>query len=407
MDIFDQQDTITTEIFLKDYWQKKPLLIRQAFPNFQSPISADELAGLSLEEDLESRLIVHTEQKHTEGNSWELKHGPFEENVFANLPEDNWTLLVQGIDTVDSQTAQILEYFKFIPSWRLDDIMISYATDQGSVGPHFDHYDVFLLQAEGERLWKVGNFCNQDPDNKTPLVKNCDLSLVKEFTTDQEWLLQPGDILYLPPKLAHWGIAQGECMTFSIGFRAPKISEMISAYCDERLQQLTQDNFYEDPEDLHLFQSTPGEISGNALDKVQKMLLDELTNPDNIAAWFGQHITTPRYSHLFNDNEEAINLNDFSVDTVLSRQYGSRFAYSKKRKATTENNSEPCLLFVNGKQFEVTTSLATLLCNEKSFKIKKLKTFNTDNDVKVIEHLLGNELLQTDNESLKRQSLPK
>ncbi len=397
MDIFDHQDTITTEEFLKDYWQKKPLLIRQAFPDFESPITADELAGLSLEEEIESRLIIYSSKDRNNGD-WELKHGPFEEDTFSKLPGKNWTLLVQGSDTLVPDIAQLLESFKFLPSWRLDDIMISYATDQGSVGPHFDHYDVFLLQAEGERLWKVGDFCDQDPNNKTLLEENCDLSLTKEFSTQQEWLLKPGDMLYLPPKLAHWGIAQGECMTFSIGFRAPKVSEMISAYCDERLQRIITDDFYQDPDDLFENQNTPGRISGSALAKIKAMILNELESSDHIAQWFGKHITTPRYETFFQKEhrdcyEEFCNL---PTETVFYRQDGCRFSYSEKKDLSknSDKNKDLSYLFINGEQFIVNTFLASLLCDQPLFSAEELKSFHGDDNKTVIQYLFNNELIQ-------------
>ncbi len=278
---------------------------------------------------------------------------------------------------------------------------MSYATDQGSVGPHFDHYDVFLLQAEGERLWKVGDFCNEDPINKTPLVKNCDLSLVQQFTTQQEWLLKPGDILYLPPKLAHWGIAQGECMTFSIGFRAPKKSEMISAYCDERLQQLMIDDFYRDSEDLIQQLSTPSNISSTALEDIKAMLLDELTNTNAIAQWFGQHITTPRYSHFFNEedieNQKSSNnylINDCPTDTVFYKKNGSRFAYTSIVKNNNKEDKDLSYLFVNGKTFTVSTELAALVSNQTSLTKGDVSLYQDKEDQLLLEYLLSNELIE-------------
>ena len=145
---------ITADEFLAEYWQKKPLLIRNAIPNFIAPIEGDDLAGLSLEEEVESRLVI--------GDDWQLEHGPFEESRFETLPDRNWTLLVQGVDLWIPEVADLLKSFDFLPAWRVDDIMVSYAEDGGNVGPHFDYYDVFLLQGSGQRHWQVGKLCSAD-----------------------------------------------------------------------------------------------------------------------------------------------------------------------------------------------------------------------------------------------------
>lgn len=441
MDIFSHQTEISTAEFLKNYWQQKPLLIRQALPQYQSPITADELAGLSLEEDLESRLIIQRDEDATNGSSWQLQHGPFDEKIFSTLPEKFWTLLVQGVDTVRPKIAELLDYFNFIPNWRLDDIMISYATDQGSVGPHFDHYDVFLLQADGDRLWQLGDFCNNEE-----LVKDCDLSLLKAFNKREEFLLSPGDMLYLPPKMAHWGIAQGNCMTFSIGFRAPKTSEILSAFCDERLQQLTKDDFYRDVFTEKYLESflqntkseaksntksinnvnldtkkNSGEISAEVIASIKSMLLKELSNDDYIAQWFGQHMTTPRYPHLFG-NESDLNDHDSITDNsqtesssnienlswwrdelsnqcselgqqeneaLIKKQDGSRFAY-----CLFSDNKNKSFCFINGQQFETSTDLAELLCNNTSISLSDLKHYRDNCDQTLLNFLVSNELIE-------------
>jgi 50S ribosomal protein L16 3-hydroxylase len=208
----EQLGDMPIETFLRDYWQKKPLLIRQAYPGFELPIDGDELAGLALEEEVESRIVL----EHGK-TPWELRHGPFDEQTFSQLPESHWTLLVQAVDQWVPEIHELLQDFQFIPGWRLDDIMISYASDKGSVGPHFDYYDVFLLQGMGKRRWRIGQHC----DSGSELVEGTPLKLLRNFETTDEWVLEPGDMLYIPPGIAHWGIAEGECITCSIGFRAP------------------------------------------------------------------------------------------------------------------------------------------------------------------------------------------
>ena len=199
--IFSQGE-LSVEVFLNQYWQKKPLLIRQAFPGFVCPIDANELAGLACEEHVESRIVLENDQ----GRPWQCRMGPFDESDFASLPPTHWTLLIQGLNNWVPDISDLLNYFRFIPNWHLDDIMASYAPDQGSVGPHFDFYDVFLLQAEGKRRWKIGNTCTAD----TARLEGTDLRILKEFETQTEWLLEPGDMLYLPPQIAHYGVAEGE-----------------------------------------------------------------------------------------------------------------------------------------------------------------------------------------------------
>src|SRR5690348_813356 len=223
--------------FLKRHWQKRPLLVRNAFPGFAPPLTAEELAGLACEEGVESRLVVQTRK----APGWKLSHGPFKHKVFTRLPKDRWTLLVQDVDKHLPVAAGLLEPFRFIPDWRIDDLMISYAADGGSVGPHVDAYDVFLLQAEGMRRWDISTAPHADAD--TP---GLELKQIKGFKPEESWLLMPGDMLYLPPGVAHHGVAFGECMTFSIGFRAPSQSELLADLAGLLMQGASRDNHYAD-----------------------------------------------------------------------------------------------------------------------------------------------------------------
>ena len=182
---------ISAEHFLKEYWQKKPLLIRQAFPGFLCPVSPDELAGLALEESVESRLI----QEQQGEAHWVLENGPFEESRFGQLPATHWTLLIQQLDAWHEEINALKQHFSFIPNWRIDDIMASYAPQGGSVGPHYDQYDVFLLQAHGHRHWQIGQMC----DEHSPQLEGTPLRILKAFEAQADWVLAPGDMLYLPP----------------------------------------------------------------------------------------------------------------------------------------------------------------------------------------------------------------
>ena len=204
-------------------------------PGFTAPITADELAGLALEPYVESRIIER------DGGEYRLHHGPFDEAAFnRQLP---WTLLVQAVDHWLPEVAALRQLVSFLPGWRIDDVMVSYAGDGGSVGPHYDNYDVFLLQGEGCRRWRVGQWCGEDE----PLVPHGELRILARFEEQADYLLEPGDILYLPPRVAHWGIAEGECTTFSIGFRAPRINDMVSRWADDALAQIEPALFYTDP----------------------------------------------------------------------------------------------------------------------------------------------------------------
>ena len=222
-----------TATFLRDYWQQRPLLIRNPWNGWHNPLSPDELAGLACEESVEARLISQS------GAALEAEHGPFPEERFARLGEQGWSLLVQAVDHHVPEVAELIAPFRFIPDWRIDDVMVSLASDGGGVGPHFDHYDVFLIQGLGRRRWQVGQLC----DDATPLLPHDDLRLLADFRATEEWLLEPGDILYVPPRIAHNGVAVGtDCMTYSVGFRAPSRTELIGGWCDEVVAGLEDDD---------------------------------------------------------------------------------------------------------------------------------------------------------------------
>ena len=229
---------LTQQQFLDQYWQKRPLLIRQAFPDFESPISPDELASLAYESEIESRLIVEQGRE----SAWQVSHGPFVDADFEHLPESHWTLLVQDVDKHIAETQSILTPFRFIPNWRRDDLMISYAALHGSVGPHTDSYDVFLLQGLGTRKWQVTDHEIHAPS----LIQDIDLQVLSEFNHAHEWLLEPGDMLYLPPHFGHHGVAMEACMTLSIGFRAPTQAEAMDAVLNTLLERGLTQKHYQD-----------------------------------------------------------------------------------------------------------------------------------------------------------------
>ena len=236
-----QLNNFDIDDFLANYWQKKPLLIRQALPGFKSVLTPEELAGLACEEGVHSRLVLEKDGDVP----WQLNYGPFTEDAFTSLPPTHYSLLVSECEKWIPELQELVDCFNFIPKWRIDDLMISYAPEHGSVGPHIDEYDVFLIQANGQRQWSIENDIVANPE----LIADMDLAILKEFNADQEWLLEPGDMLYLPPKIAHHGIAVGDgCMTYSVGFRAPAVSDIMDSFLLEASdKQLTDDRYYDIP----------------------------------------------------------------------------------------------------------------------------------------------------------------
>ncbi len=248
------------EDFVTQYWQKKPCVIREAFADFELPVTPEELAGLACEEDVHCRLVIERDD-----GSWQLRYGPFEERDFLALPERNYSLLVSECEKWMPELNALLDPFRFIPDWRIDDLMLSYAPEGGSVGPHVDEYDVFLLQASGARRWRYGAKRLENP----VLIPDLELAILEEFKHDHEIELHPGDMLYLPPGIAHHGVALEPCMTCSIGFRAPTAASVLESFAleTERLDQRVQR--YTDPE-LELDRHS-AEISNNEIARLRTL----------------------------------------------------------------------------------------------------------------------------------------
>ena len=335
---------MSARTFLRDYWQKKPLLVRQAMPDFQSPIDPDELAGLALEEEVESRLVI----EHGE-RPWELRRGPFAEDEFSKLPEREWTLLVQAVDQFVPEVGELLENFRFLPSWRIDDVMISYAAPGGSVGPHFDNYDVFLLQGHGKRHWQVGQMC----DSQSPLLQHADLRILAEFETSEEWTLEPGDMLYLPPRLAHCGVAVDDCLTYSVGFRAPSAAEVLTHFTDFLSQFIPDEERYTDADVQPA--ADPHQIQRDALDRLKALLAEHMGDERLLLTWFGQFMTEPRYPELVAgaelDDQEL--LDSLEQGAILIRNPSARLAWSEV--------DEDLLLFASGQSRLLPGNLRDLL----------------------------------------------
>ena len=357
---------LTAREFLRDYWQKKPLLVRQAIPDFESPISPDELAGLALEEEVESRLVIEHGAR-----PWELQRGPFNEDTFQDLPERDWTLLVQAVDQFVPEVAELLENFKFLPKWRIDDLMISFAAPGGGVGPHFDNYDVFLLQAHGHRRWQVGQMCDSD----SPLLPHADLKILAQFEPTDEWVLAPGDMLYLPPCLAHCGTAEDDCMTYSVGFRAPSAAEVLTHFTDFLGQFLPDEERYSDA-DIQPSED-PNQIQRDALERLKALLNEHMSDERLLMTWFGQFMTEPKYPELVAgiEIEEEDFLGALEDGAILIRNPSARMAWSEV--------GEDLVLFASGQSRLVSARLRELLkliCSADALHVENLGAWLADDE---------------------------
>jgi 50S ribosomal protein L16 3-hydroxylase len=338
--------------FLRDYWQQKPLLIRNAFATVPI-LPADELAGYSLETEVESRILIETPTRDPLRSEWQLKHGPFRESVFEKLPETHWTLLVQAVDQLHPQIHELLHQFRFIPNWRVDDVMVSYAADGGGVGPHFDYYDVFLLQAHGTRHWRLGQTCSA----ASPLRTDTECKILQHFDTQEDWLVHPGDLLYIPPNVAHWGVAQGECMTYSIGFRAPSYSDLLLDFCQEASANLSADQRFADAGRRP--SSNPGEITEDDIQQVRTIVQQALGSDEFIRDWFGRYMTQPRRQSVQFEVES-----DANADTLALA--------AQARGAFVPKDADTATLFVNGEQFTCSRALAEQLCDYQLINLNTL-----------------------------------
>lgn len=358
--MFAISDSFDREQFLSEYWQKKPLLIRGLFKDFKDPLSAEELAGLACESLVESRLIegnvtlgtkdagitetTETIESPAITAKLSLTHGPIDESYFPTLPEHDWTVLVQAVDQWVPEVAQLRDCFNFLPSWRIEDVMISFAAPGGTVGPHFDYYDVFLLQGSGSRHWRLGERCT----GETRCSNQAGLSLLPEFETLEDFDLQAGDVLYLPPRYAHWGTATDAGLCYSIGLRSPSLAEMLEGFSDALIARSSPMLRFEDP--APAIPDHPAEIRPATLDRAFASILDSVSNRDAFNRWFGCQVTQPRYpEHVTGpDQDYSLAALQASLDrgATLLRHPASRFA-----KMTPGNNVQLC--FVDGACFEL------------------------------------------------------
>ena len=341
------------ERFLRDYWHKRPLLIRNAFPGFETPVQPEDLAGLACEEGVLARMI----SLDRASGAWDVRTGPFQEEDFPGLPDHDWTLLVQDVDKWDADVRELLAQFRFLPRWRVDDIMISFAATGGSVGAHVDHYDVFLLQAQGERRWMIdASVALGKPAPDLAFQEDVAIKLLQRFAPTHEWVLSPGDMLYLPPLVPHHGVAENPCLTFSVGMRAPSSAELIADYLDTLVADADEAVRYHD-EDLTAPQD-PYEIDARAMERVVEALNAlRMNDPDRLGDWFGRFITTYRAAGEVvarGDERPRIELEwDLAQGASLQRHPASRLAWRRKRRGAS--------LFCSGLALDLPVADARLL----------------------------------------------
>ncbi|AVP58517.1 cupin domain-containing protein [Pulveribacter suum] len=307
---------LSADQFMRRHWHKKPLLVRQAMPGFKPPVSRSALLQLAGSEDVESRLIQHRDGR------WLLRHGPLPRRAIPSLSTREWTVLVQGVDLHDDATHALMQQFAFVPQARLDDLMISYASDGGGVGPHFDSYDVFLLQAQGRRRWRIGRQKNLE------LVDGLPLKVLANFEPEEEYVLEPGDLLYLPPRWAHDGVAEGECMTYSIGFRSPEraglahevLLRMADAAADEEGGPL-----YRDPQQPAV--ATPGAIPAELQAFARQAVERALAQPQALECALGEALTEPKPNVWFEPGAGAGLLESVALDRRTRMMYDARHIF--------------------------------------------------------------------------------
>ncbi|MGE5452260.1 MAG: JmjC domain-containing protein [Acidobacteriota bacterium] len=295
---------MSAQTFMRKHWQKKPLLIRQAIPGISSPISRAALFELAGRDDVESRLIVQghgTQSAKKAAPAWALHHGPIARTRIPKLNQSGWTLLVQGLDLHVPAAHELLKQFRFVPDARMDDLMISYASDGGGVGPHYDSYDVFLLQVHGQRRWRIG------PIQDATLLPDMPVKILANFEPQEEHVLEPGDMLYLPPRWAHDGIAQGECMTCSVGFRVPETTELAREVLTRLTEALEPDDppkLYKDPKQGATAEPgrIPAELQQFALEAVTRALKD----PIALQTALGEMLSEPKPRVWFDLSDEPL-----------------------------------------------------------------------------------------------------
>ena len=343
---------LTATQFMHRHWQKKPLLVRQAIPQFKPPVERKELFALAAQESVESRLVQQVK------GAWKLRHGPFQRRALPGLQTPDWTLLVQGVDLHHDGAHRLLQQFRFVPEARLDDLMISYASQGGGVGPHFDSYDVFLLQAHGRRRWRIGR------QKDLTLREGIPLRVLAQFEPEEQFVLEPGDMLYLPPRYAHDGIAEDECMTYSIGFRSPARAEL----AQELLVRLAEDTGEDDTAIRYRdagqsAMAQPAAIPAQLQEFARDALSRALAQPRVLERALGEYLTEPKPSVWFEPGAAGVMLEGVRLDRR------SRMVYDAHH------------VFINGESYRAGGRDATLmrqLADQRQLSARELARASDD-----------------------------
>lgn len=336
--------------FMQRYWQKRPVLLKRGFKNFVDPLSPDELAGLAMENEVDSRLVSHHDGK------WQVSHGPFES--FDHLGENNWSLLVQAVDHWHEASAALMQPFRHLPDWRTDDLMISFSVPGGGVGPHFDQYDVFIIQGIGRRRWRVGE--------KVALKQHCphpDLLQVEPFEAIIDEEVEPGDILYIPPGFPHEGYSLENAVSYSVGFRAPNGRELLSGFADYVLSHELGSYRFSDPDVPS--RENSAEILPQELESMRGMILDIVNQPEHFSQWFGEFISQSRHELDIAPPEPP-----YQPDEIYDAlQQGDRLKRLGGLRVLSIGNT----LFINGEQVTSPHREAlTTLAREQALGVEEL-----------------------------------
>ena len=357
--------TINQADFLQHYWQQKPLFMSQAWPSFNNPIMPDELAGLALDDDMPSRIII----QHS-ATQWTVQHGPFSEQDFVALEGKTWSLLITDIEKHLPDFMDYVQAFRFIPDWRFDDLMISYAPIGGSVGAHIDDYDTFLIQTSGQRQWSIEQ-TKRDPASTQDVINDIELRLLKNFKADDVYDCKVGDILYMPPRFAHHGVSQSDdCMTWSIGFKAPNYHNLMVDY----MERFQQDNIHKRFTDAGLVkQKQAGEISLQQIKDLKQWMIAQLNEDDEtFARWFASFTTAQEVEKV------ATSVDPLATNEVLIEPN----LFYKMHFITLKNQT---YLYVNAKEYPVSLNLAKCLTSKKEV----LVSLKNEQDKSVVIKLLN------------------
>lgn len=351
---------LETGEFLRNFWQKKPLLIRQAFPAFEPELDIDDIAGLACDELAEARLVSGSYPEH----DWQLAYGPFDEKTLRRLPDENWTLLVQDVEKHYPPLQDLVDHFDFLPRWRVDDLMVSIAAPGGSVGPHTDQYDVFLLQVEGRRRWQIAG------DYDAKLRSGTELNVLESFEAEQEWVLEPGDMLYLPPGMAHHGVALDRCMTWSIGMRAPSSADLLQALGEWLADQHSEGRRYTDPDLKQPASHT--ELDESSIKRFSVLASDAVNNNEGFSKFLGAFLSRYRLAHEPIGPEKMLTpealLAALDEGAVLRHNPWTRMLWNKSPGGA--------LLFAAGDSYACPAEFASAVCDRQELAVNGIELAN-------------------------------